>query len=158
MIICLTLPILKRHSCWSFQIQQHVVRPCNELLNCALDTKKKNPAAPLQRCSKSHALVWTSTTRLQHSVSRKHTPHSFWPRLVTHARLLCVLHLTSVRTASRGEKRTETSVTCWIKLSARHWSNASIKYTEASDRQSEQLIPQTDAYSWVSKNSLCQQF
>lgn len=46
MIICLTLPILKRHSCWSFQIQQHVVRPCNELLNCALDTQKKTQLLP----------------------------------------------------------------------------------------------------------------
>ena len=40
-IICLTLPILKRHLCWSFQTQQHVLCPCNELLNCALDKKKQ---------------------------------------------------------------------------------------------------------------------
>lgn len=153
-IIRLTLPILKgiyaevsTTSSMFYALVMNTVKLC---------IRQKKTDAPLQQCSKSHALVWMERYNTLwagnslHSHFNLHLPPPF-----TRAGLFHVLQLTSVRIASAREKRRGSIVTCWLKLSARHWSNPSRYWSLCST--SEQLIPQTDACSWVSKSSLCQQ-
>ncbi len=80
---------------------------------------------------------------------------SAYPLLHTCGAISCPTTNLCLDCFRRREKNPETTVTCWLKLSARHWSNPSRYWSLCST--SEQLIPQTDARSWVSKSSLCQQ-
>lgn len=92
--------------------------------------RRQTAEVPLQRWSKSRALAESGATRLQHWEQEAHPRAPFNLCLapsVTHAGLVRVLQLTSVKAAStgRGEK-TQTTLTSWRKSSLQG-NNGSIR-------------------------------